>query len=402
MNRVVKTLLLCSLAVAMSAAVKAQEDQPCISLRSITAECAGFNADGRPRYVIKFHATDINKEGDVLYISSETGHVGTTTYKLPLENEEQVFRYVHVGNSLKACFTFTVYNMTEDGRRKLCRVEKCIELPRCAPKCSDVRKSIEARPHLASNGEDIILSGALGFSPFGVGAVQMEVVDASHRRVCSNTERSAWQPIRTEISRAAIKGVDGPHIEGNIALWKFDPCVRFNPKRGFEILINLPPACPTVSTSSRVIECTDTIKFCVKYTVLICPELRCDTVICYRIIRKCRTGGPNQGINLGNAGSTDNTNTLNEAVILTAASVVSVPNPATDETDVILSMPYDDANASVDIVDLNGQVVATIASGLKAGQTTVNANLHGMASGTYMLRLRHTGGLISEPIRIVR
>lgn len=399
MNRVVKTLLLCSLAVAMSAAVQAQDEQSCINLRSIVAECAGFNADGKPRYAIKFHATDINADGDVLYISSGTGHVGTTTYNLPLTNDGQVFRYVHSGSSLKACFTFTVYELTEDGRRKLCRIEKCIELPRCAPKCSDVRKVFEARPHLASNGEDIVLTGVLGFSPFGVGAVQMQVVDASHRRVCSNSEKSEWEPIRTEVSRAAIKGVDGPRIEGNIAHWKFDPCIRFNPKRGFEILINLPPACPTVSTSNRPIECVDTIKFCVKYTVLICPELRCDTVICYRIIRKCRTGGPNAGVNLG---STEFESTLNDAGIITAASVVSVPNPATDYAEITVSMPYDDATATVDLVDVNGRIVATVATGLSAGQSTVTADLKSVLTGTYMLRLRHSGGLVSEPIRVMR
>lgn len=400
MNRVVKTLLLCSLAVAMSAAVKAQEEQSCIEIRSIVAECAGFNADGRQRYVIKFHANITNEDGDILYVSSGTGHVGTTTYKLPLESSGQVFRYVHVGSSLKACFTFTVYDMTEDGRRRLCRVEKCIELPRCAPTCNDVRKLIEARPHLAPNGEDIVLNGLLGFSPFGVGAVSMEIVRANHRRVCSNSEKSEWEPIRTEISRAAIKGLDGPRIEGNFAIWKMDPCVRFNPKRRFEVLINLPPACPTISTSNRPIECVDTITFCVRYTVLICPELRCDTVICYRIIRKCRTGGANAGVRLG---TFEVEASLNDGSgIITAASVVSVPNPATDYADITLSMPYDDATASVDIVDVNGHVVATVATGLRGGETTISADLQGVASGTYMLRLRHAGGLVSEPIRVMR
>jgi len=399
MNRVLRTLLLCITAVAMSTAVQAQEEQSCIEFRAISAECAGFNADGKPRYAIKFIAKVTNEDADLIYVSSNTGHVGTTTFRLPLE-DTQIFRYVHTGSSLKACFTFTAYHITEDGRRRICRVEKCIELPRCAPKCSDVRKLIEARPHLAENGEDVVLAGALGFSPFGVGAVSMEIVRANHRLVCSNSEKSEWAPIRTEISRAAIKGLDGPRIEGQVAVWKMEPCVRFNPKRGFELLINLPPACPTVSTANRPIECVDTITFCVKYTVLICPELRCDTTICYTIIRKCRSGRPNAGINTGsvNIGST-----LNEEVgVITSASVVSVPNPAADYADITLSMPYDDATALVDIVDVNGNVVATVTSGLKAGETTVSADLQSVPAGAYVLRLRHAGGVVSHAIRVMR
>lgn len=382
----------------MSTAVQAQDEQPCIEFRGITAECAGFNADGKPRYAIKFLAHVSSEDADVLYIASTTGHVGTTTYQLPLE-DAQVFRYVHTGANLKACFTFTAYHVTEDGRRKICRVEKCIELPRCPPTCNDVRKLIEARPHLAPNGEDVVLKGQLGFSPFGVGAVSMEIVRANHRLVCSNSEKSEWAPIRTEISRAAIKGLDGPRIEGHAAIWNLKECVRFNPKRSFEVLINLPPACPTVSASNRPIECTDTITFCVKYTVKICPELRCDTVICYTIVRKCRSGGPNAGVN---PGSFDLGTSLNEVGIITSASVISVPNPATDYADITLSMPSDDATALVDIVDVSGNVVATVATGLQAGETTVSANLRDVAAGTYVLRLRHAGGVVSHAIRVMR
>lgn len=403
MNRFSKTLLLCCLALMTALDASAQDEKPCIELRPLVAECAGFNGDGKPVYAIKFYASITNPDADILYVSSNTGHIGTPTYNLPLANPGQVFRYTHTGASAKACFTFTVYNMTEDGRRRLCRVEQCVELPRCAPKCSDVRKLYEARPHLATNNEDIVLSGVLGFSPFGVGAVSMEVVRANHRRVCSNTDKSEWEPIRTEVSRAAITGLAGPRIDGNQALWNLDSCVRFTQKRTFELLINLPPVCPSISTSNRPIECIDTVTFCIRYTVKICPDVRCDTVICYRIIRKCRTGGPNAGANLGELDQGGyQESTLNEYTPISQAGIVTVPNPVLDHADITLVMPEDDASATADIIDVNGNVVATIITGLSAGETVIPVNMQMLASGMYLVRLRHATGMVSQPLHVIR
>ena len=85
-----------------------------------------------------------------------------------------------------------------------------------------------------------------------------------------------------------------------------------------------------------------------------------------------------------------------------AAYVALAPNPAMDAVDVLIDIPSYDPASSLDIVDLSGNVVMTLATGMPQGQMIVPAQLNNVASGTYMVRMLHAGGSIVTPLQVIK
>lgn len=86
----------------------------------------------------------------------------------------------------------------------------------------------------------------------------------------------------------------------------------------------------------------------------------------------------------------------------TAPSVSLAPNPASESVQVTMNVPAFDANSTVDIIDVTGNVVATVATGMDKGLTIVAAELYNIPVGTYMVRIQHTGGTMVTPLKVVR
>lgn len=90
----------------------------------------------------------------------------------------------------------------------------------------------------------------------------------------------------------------------------------------------------------------------------------------------------------------------------TSESVVSnlvlAPNPAMDAVQVTLTVPSFDPSSSVDIVDMSGSVVATVAQGMAAGTTVIETSLFNLTTGSYMVRMLHPEGAVVMPLRVVR
>lgn len=91
-----------------------------------------------------------------------------------------------------------------------------------------------------------------------------------------------------------------------------------------------------------------------------------------------------------------------EATESGAAYVALAPNPAMDVVEVLIDVPSYDPASSLDIVDLNGNVVATIATGMPQGQMIVPAQLNALASGTYIVRMKHAGEVVIQQLQVVR
>lgn len=84
------------------------------------------------------------------------------------------------------------------------------------------------------------------------------------------------------------------------------------------------------------------------------------------------------------------------------AFVALAPNPATDVTEVLVDVPSYDPASSLDIIDLNGKVVASIATGMAQGQMIVPVQLNDLATGTYMVRMLHSSGTLVTPLQVIR
>lgn len=86
----------------------------------------------------------------------------------------------------------------------------------------------------------------------------------------------------------------------------------------------------------------------------------------------------------------------------TAPAVSLAPNPASEAVQVNLSVPSFDPNSSLDIIDINGNVVVTVAKGMNKGLTVLAAELYNLPVGTYMVRMLHSGGTIVTPLQVIR
>lgn len=88
--------------------------------------------------------------------------------------------------------------------------------------------------------------------------------------------------------------------------------------------------------------------------------------------------------------------------ISTTPSLTVAPNPASEAVNVTLSIPSYDPASSVDVVDMNGNVVATVAQGMAQGLTTVSAELLDLPAGMYMVRMTHVSGIAVVPLQVIR
>lgn len=78
------------------------------------------------------------------------------------------------------------------------------------------------------------------------------------------------------------------------------------------------------------------------------------------------------------------------------------PNPASETASISYVVPFDDPASTVDIIDAQGNTVATVARALVAGSTVSSANLQNLPVGAYTVRMRHANGQVVQQLRIIR
>lgn len=84
------------------------------------------------------------------------------------------------------------------------------------------------------------------------------------------------------------------------------------------------------------------------------------------------------------------------------AYVALAPNPATDAVEVLIDVPSYDPSASLDIIDLNGNVVASLATAMPQGALVIPAQLNNLPAGVYMVRMLHAGSSVVSPLQVIK
>lgn len=389
--------LLCLCLVGFSSAPAQTEDR-CLTVKSMTARCGDVSADGKQYYIISFQLTDIVAGADLVYISSNTGHVGSSTFVLPFANPVQQFKYLPVTSKEKACFSISVYKITDDGRRRLCRVEHCIELPKCNIKCEDVRIKLRSEMSPYAGTEDVVLNGILSLAPAGLEWFTINVVEAKHITRCSNTDAAEWEKLKLKPTRAELSGAGAPNINPEIVSWKFDDCFRMT-ERKFSVLFDLPEFCPP--PSDVAVKCVDTAIICVKYAYKLCNGPRCDTTVCYTVIRRCESKKSDVGIGGRIDLGLDARVGLTGQLGLKHQSEISVnPNPANSDFNVTVTVPQADPNAVVEVSTFTGVIVHSQAAAVVKGKNELSLATNALVSGVYIIRVRGIFGSVSQTIQI--
>ncbi|MDZ4746425.1 MAG: LamG-like jellyroll fold domain-containing protein [bacterium] len=85
-----------------------------------------------------------------------------------------------------------------------------------------------------------------------------------------------------------------------------------------------------------------------------------------------------------------------------AAIMALAPNPASDVVEILLSIPYLDPSSSLDIIDMHGSIVATIATAMTRGDMIIPTHVSTLVNGMYMVRMLHAGGTLVVPLQVVR
>ncbi len=92
----------------------------------------------------------------------------------------------------------------------------------------------------------------------------------------------------------------------------------------------------------------------------------------------------------------------NDAQTGATAMIALAPNPAADVVEILMDIPSYDPQSTLDIIDLHGNVIVTIATSLARGQMVIPAQLQSIPSGTYMVRLQSAGTIVVRQMNIVR
>lgn len=85
-----------------------------------------------------------------------------------------------------------------------------------------------------------------------------------------------------------------------------------------------------------------------------------------------------------------------------AASLTLAPNPASDMVSISVDVPENDPMGVIDIVDITGNVVATLATGLSEGSTTFSAETLELEAGTYLIRMLHLNSITVRQLKVIR
>lgn len=373
----------------------AKEESQCISIRNISARCIELGQDGRWRYAIKFDVDSVHPNGNAIYVSSSTGHVGTYLFPWPSTAGTLVFRYIPITSNERACFTFTVYHVTDEGRRKLCRVEKCIELPKCEVKCEDVRKKLRNELTVFES-EDALLKGAFSLLPSGVEWFSISIQNARHITVCSDSRNPVLQNLQTDITDAALSGAENPLITHHQVRWNFDSCFRLY-DRGFKVLIDLPPFCPEPTSAVR---CIDTAEICVKYAFKLCDGPRCDTTVCFRLIRHCQNStGANSSLRNPSYSPASN---LTEDVSSRSEFIRVFPNPTGEDATVEFLAQSDRHTINIDIIDVSGSVVLRSTAVVVNGSASLTFPTTSLSNGIYAVRVGDTPQVLTTTLVVNR
>ena len=115
--------------------------------------------------------------------------------------------------------------------------------------------------------------------------------------------------------------------------------------------------------------------------------------------RKAAAVHTRNGAYLGNCESTDATNAPAKNISPGNSILKAYPNPFTNQLSIIFQAPQT-GKASIDLFDMNGQVVKQIFTGSIARNKTHQVNFvnQNLPSGTYILRLKTVSGTVEKKI----
>lgn len=128
--------------------------------------------------------------------------------------------------------------------------------------------------------------------------------------------------------------------------------------------------------------------------------VKCSIYYCVWV--NCSGGGETNSVRVKDNIPSEGSAIAGETSPNVAAYVAVAPNPAMDVAEVLIDVPSYDPSSSLDIIDLNGNVVATLATGMPQGQMIVPAQLDALANGTYMVRMLHSSGVMVTRLQVVR
>jgi CSLREA domain-containing protein len=104
----------------------------------------------------------------------------------------------------------------------------------------------------------------------------------------------------------------------------------------------------------------------------------------------------------------DGTTHLSDAVTIARRTVDEAdlrsvyPNPTTRRATVEVAVPTDAEEARLELFDLLGRTVRTIATGMESGRTTQTLEVSNLSPGVYFLRLRAAGTTTTQKLTVVR
>jgi hypothetical protein len=165
------------------------------------------------------------------------------------------------------------------------------------------------------------------------------------------------------------------------------------------VLFDLPDFCPP--PSDVAVKCVDTAIICVKYSFKLCKGPRCDTTVCYTVVRKCESRKADVTIGSGLDVGIDARLGVSGRVGIKHQSEISVgPNPAGSDITVFLNLPAADPRAVVEISTFAGIVVHSQTAAVVKGSNQIALTGLNLLSGFYLVRVRGEFGSVSQTIQI--
>jgi len=257
-----------------------------------------------------------------------------------------------------------------------------------------------------NNTEDVLLSGMLSIIPAGVEWFTINVTEAKHITRCSNSDAAEWERLKLKPVRAELSGGTTANINPEIVSWKFEDCFRMT-ERKFNVLFDLPEYCPP--PSDVAVKCVYTAIICVKYSFKLCDGPRCDTIVCYTVVRRCEsrkaTIGIGGSIGLGleaHLGQEAHVGLSGKTEFQHQSEINVSPNPATSDITIDVTIPTADPRAVVEMSTFTGVIVHSQGAAVVNGNNHISLSTQTLLPGLYLVRVRGVFGSVSQTVQITR
>jgi hypothetical protein len=354
----------------------------CMQFGKLELNCIGKNSNGQMTYHLNGIVTNLTGANATLNITTPQGNItAITPASVPNNSSANFHAYFTLTNSsaTTACFTAML-------GKDSCKKTICIKIPECDT-CENSCKykwNIKNPTVVVDNNSQFTLSSLLTGIP-DLKQMRVTVISSVIMQSCISGGTSTLYP-NTIFTNTNLPPVTTGYNTNELN-WTDLSCLKTNG--------NLPLNLVFKTSIAAKKGCTQKIKICLRVTITDCNCVNCEKEICLEFIRSFK---PLVVV------YEDTNHQPRIAQNPSVKHILLSPNPASNYTNVQLTIKDTKLPTSLDILDIQGRIVEKIYDNhyFNDNKVELTIDTYDYSQGIYFLRYSNSDEILTEKLVITR